>query len=136
MSKKGKGYNPKSLDNLKNFEPGQSGNPKGRAKGSKNVKTIIKELFNATANLDVIEKSEMRFLVEQLNKGFEGNITNQHLLVVMQFIRGLTGDTSAFNAILDRVEGKPKQVTENFNTGNYEDFLKKLSGGEIGGDLE
>ena len=38
------------------FKKGQSGNPKGRAKGSKNVKTQLRELLEAASppvNVDV-----------------------------------------------------------------------------------
>lgn len=34
----------KGIENLKPFQPGQSGNPNGRPKGSKSLATIIREL--------------------------------------------------------------------------------------------
>lgn len=38
--------------NLKSWKPGQSGNPDGRPKGSRNLKTIIKSLLNDTSVYD------------------------------------------------------------------------------------
>ena len=35
-----------SNGNLKPFKPGQSGNPKGRQKGSKNVRTVLQKLVD------------------------------------------------------------------------------------------
>ena len=43
----GKGKPPKST----RFKPGQSGNPKGRPKGRKNLKTELDEVLNATVML-------------------------------------------------------------------------------------
>ncbi|KKN68938.1 hypothetical protein LCGC14_0445950 [marine sediment metagenome] len=40
------GKNPKSLENLKPFQPGQSGNPKGRAKG-KTLRQLLRDVAEA-----------------------------------------------------------------------------------------
>jgi hypothetical protein len=78
----GKGKPPKQHQ----FQPGQSGNPKGRPKGSKNVHHILSKILNEKITVTdagkkmVVEKLEgaMRVLV---NKSFEGRPQSLKLLI-------------------------------------------------------
>lgn len=68
------------------FQPGQSGNPKGRPKGSKNVHHVLSKILNEKITVTdagkkmVVEKLEgaMRVLV---NKSFEGRPQSLKLLI-------------------------------------------------------
>jgi hypothetical protein len=60
------------------FKPGQSGNPKGRPRGSKNVRKAVEEIF--TGKLTVREGNKVRrvtkieaVLLTQLNQALRGN---------------------------------------------------------------
>ena len=78
----GKGKPPKEHQ----FKPGQSGNPKGRPKGSKNVHQVLSKILNEKVTVTdagkkmVVEKLEaaMRALV---NKSFEGRPQSLKLLI-------------------------------------------------------
>jgi len=77
-----------------------SPNPAGRPKGSPSAKTIIRRWLEAE------EKSD-----NPLN-GCNELLTQLDLITLAQLCKAKKGDTSAFNALLDRLEGKPRQITE------------------------
>lgn len=124
-----KGDHPNSKKNLKPFGPDNP--PKGAKKGVKRVetKTIIRELLECTSYHSLMKN---RGLLDELEEKFDGvKLSGRQLLVVAQIAKALKGDTSAFNAVFDRMEGKPKQVNENINTDmNYMDFVKSLTSTE------
>jgi hypothetical protein len=72
--------------NHSKFKPGQSGNPKGRPKGSKNVHQLLSKILKEKIAITdagkkmVVEKMEgaLRALV---NKSFEGNPQSLRLLL-------------------------------------------------------
>lgn len=100
--------NPKSLENLElgKFEPGKSGNPKGREPGSRNTKTVIKEILDTMAEAEGEgDKEKILALSEALGR----KLTRRELMIFRQIQKAITGDTTAFNAICDREDGKPKQ---------------------------
>ncbi len=78
----GKGKPPKATQ----FQPGQSGNPKGRPKGSKNVHQVLSKILNEKITVtesgkkQVVDKLEgaIRVLV---NKSFEGKPQSLKLLI-------------------------------------------------------
>jgi hypothetical protein len=74
--------------NLKPFKPGQSGNPAGRPKGSKNIKTILKKLL---ASQDIKGEWANPVAKKLIQKAFNDN------------------DLQALIEIISRIEGKPKQ---------------------------
>lgn len=81
------------------WRPGQSGNPKGRPKGSLNLTTLIEKVWN-----------------EEITDA-EGNKKIQGLLAVKALIeKAKKGDVSAFKEIADRLEGRAKEKKEMTHT--------------------
>lgn len=77
-----------------------SPNPNGRPKGSQNTKTVIRRWLSAleTAKNDLTGEDE--------------SLTQLDIITIAQIVKARKGDTFAFNALLDRTDGKPKQYTE------------------------
>jgi len=106
-------------DNLTSWKKGQSGNPGGRKKGVPNSKTRLKRLLELTENL-----------TNPITKEIEG-FTVAEQLDLAQIIKARTGDTKAYNAILDRLEGKPHQSIEHKGDDNpIKLILEKYGGGK------
>ena len=109
-------------DNLTPFKEGQSGNPKGRPKGTKNMSTIIKEILD----------SEIEFDDPLLKKRIKNPVKYAIMLKLTQ--KALKGDLNAIRTLLDRTEGQAKQIIEqtNIDMSNEEaesklrDFAEKL----------
>lgn len=98
--------------NLTVPKKGEVRNPKGRPKGSKNVKTILKKFLDKPdtedPNLSVMEATLLK-LIGKARKG----------------------DLAALNMLMDRTEGKPVQKNMNANVDlSYEDYLETLNKGE------
>lgn len=89
-------------DNIKGheFKKGESGNPKGRPKGSLNAATYIKKWLDA-------EQKSLNPITDQ-----EETLTQHDIIVLRQISKARKGDTFAFNALYDRSEGRPTQRTE------------------------
>ncbi len=68
------------------FKPGQSGNPRGRPKGTKNLKTDLEE-----------ELSELIFIREG---GSEKRISKQRGVIKALVAKSVNGDVRAMNAVL------------------------------------
>ena len=77
-----------------------SPNPAGKPKGSLSAKTIIRRWLEAE------EKAQ-----NPLNGSAE-LLSQMDLIKLAQLCKAKKGDTGAFNALLDRLEGKPRQITE------------------------
>jgi len=86
----------KRLANLIPFKEGESGNPSGRPKGSKNLSTILKEMLEAEIDVVVDGKKE--------KKAFKDVIIRKLIQ------KANNGDLRAIREIFDRVEGKPKET--------------------------
>lgn len=87
-------------DNLKPFKKGESGNPQGRKPGALSLKTYIKKWLAAEEEFKNPITKEMQ------------RLTQYDIIVIQQIAKARKGDTRAFEALLDRVEGKPKQSIE------------------------
>ncbi len=72
------------------FQPGQSGNPKGRPKGSKNIKT------------DLMEELGERVLVSE--GGRKRAVSKQRAMVKSLMAKALNGDTRSVQVILQLIE--------------------------------
>lgn len=80
------------------FKKGNNANPKGRPKGAKNAKTIIKELFNAVSQ--TIELDEVRELVGS------DKVTNQEVMFAALLKKAMSGSVTHARELLDRLDGK------------------------------
>lgn len=73
------------------FKPGQSGNPKGRPKGLKNL------------NTDLQEELGQKILITEANKSQE--VTKQRAMVKTLFAKALKGETRAANVLIGLILG-------------------------------
>lgn len=90
------------IDNLTPFKPGQSGNPKGKPKGTTSIVTELRRLMEKRMPVnDPITGRPVRIKIKQL--------------VAMSLIKSaLNGKPEAAGQIIDRLEGKVAQ-TMNLN---------------------
>jgi hypothetical protein len=72
------------------FKPGKSGNPKGRRKGSKNIKTFLREELDRKQWVNV--------------GGKRRHLTMRQILVLQQLQKAQKGDPKAFRAIMQEDE--------------------------------
>ncbi len=92
-------YNTENLVPFaKGFDPRR--NLEGKPEGSRNAKTLIKKW------LDVVEN------VRNPITGQLEDLTQYDIIILAQLAKARAKDTQAFNALLDRLEGKPVQSTE------------------------
>ena len=68
------------------FKPGQSGNPKGRPKGAKNLKTVFEE--------------ELQAKVPIKEEGKRKKVTKQEAMVKALMLKAMQGDIKAISAVL------------------------------------
>jgi hypothetical protein len=87
-------YNPSPATR---FKKGQSGNPAGRPKGSRNYRTLFREAYTAIEKDLGLGKNPDALLVEILKRGIK---------------EALKGNYSFYKDIMDRLYGKPKQTIE------------------------
>jgi hypothetical protein len=97
---KNNGNTMAGIDNLVHFEKGQSGNPNGRPKGVQNSKTRLLRL------LELVQKRKNPIT------GEEEDFTVLELMDMQMINKALKGDQRAYEAVVDRLEGKPKQTTD------------------------
>jgi hypothetical protein len=97
---KNNGNTMAGIDNLVHFEKGQSGNPNGRPKGVQNSKTRLLRL------LELVQKRRNPIT------GEEEDFTVLELMDMQMISKALKGDQRAYEAVVDRLEGKPKQTTD------------------------
>jgi hypothetical protein len=94
-----KGKNGGTLKPQRRGEP--SHNPNGRGKGTLNAKTIIARWLETSENV--------QNPISKVNE----KLTQLDLITLAQIKKARSGDTSAFNALLDRFAGKPPQEIQN-----------------------
>ena len=90
-------------ENLIPYEKGQSGNPKGRPKGSKNRSTIAKKWLSVEQDL----KNPLT--------GEKENMSQEDLMTLALIKKAREGDTQAYQKLLDSAYGAPIQQIEQHN---------------------
>ena len=91
----------KQLANLTPRQPGQGPLPgAGRPKGSQSAKTVIAKWL-------AVKQKSLNPLT-----GKEQNLTQLDIITLAQLKNARAGEVQAYNALLDRMEGKPKQINE------------------------
>lgn len=106
-----------SKEDLIPFKKGQSGNPAGRPKGSKNRSTIIREMLDMMVQVkddngdEVWQSNEYRMVQAMVNKAIE------------------KGDVAAFNALYDNLYGKLKDTVDMNTTEQVNHDFRKLIAG-------
>lgn len=88
------------LDNLKPFEKGESGNPNGRPKGTKNRSTIAKYWLEVNQNL----KNPLT--------GENETMSQEDLMTLALIKKAREGDVNAYKALMDSGYGSPVQQIE------------------------
>lgn len=96
----------RSLENLIPPQKGEVRNPKGKEPGTLSFKASLRKMLA----IEETKVNELTNLAEVL--------TQQDLLNIAQIKKAKEGDTQAYNAIIDRLEGKPTQSIDNNHTGN------------------
>ena len=104
---------------LKPFEQGESGNPNGRPKGSKNRSTIARKWLEVNQSL----KNPLT--------GENETMSQEDLMTLALIKKARDGDTNAYKALMDSGYGAPVQQIEQTNTeidlsGMTTDELKEL----------
>ena len=82
----------RKTQNLILFQPGQSGNPKGRAKGQRNYRTIYLEALKRIGAAEGYDPQEI-----------------EDAMTVKAISKALKGDFFFYKDIHDRIHGKPKE---------------------------
>ena len=99
---------------LKPFEAGESGNPAGRPKGSKNRSTIAKYWLEVNQNL----KNPLT--------GESETMSQEDLMTLALIKKARDGDVNAYKALMDSGYGAPQQTTESLVTVNNFDLKEVL----------
>lgn len=86
-----------NIKTLKSYKPGESGNPNGRPKGSRNRSTIAKQW------LEINEKAKNPVT------GTEEVLSQEDLLTLAQIKKAREGDVNAYKALMDSAYGTPNQ---------------------------
>ena len=84
-------------ENLKPFKKGESGNPKGRPKGSKNRSTIAKRW------LEILEKAKNPI------SGKDEELSQEDMITLAMLSKARSGDVNAYKALMDSAFGSPIQ---------------------------
>jgi len=87
-------------ENLTPYPKGVSGNPAGKPKGTEHSKTRLRRL------LDLVQKKRNPIT------GEEEEFTVLEMMDMQMIAKALKGDQRAYEAVVDRLEGKPKQTTD------------------------
>ena len=101
-------------ENLKpNWEKGESGNPNGRPKGSRNRSTIARQWLEVNQNL----KNPLT--------GENQTMSQEDLMTLALIKKARDGDVGAYRALMDSGYGAPKQTTDtNVSISNFD--IKEL----------
>jgi hypothetical protein len=95
------------------WDKGQSGNPNGRPKGSRNRSTIARQWLEVNQNL----KNPLT--------GVNETMSQEDLMTLALIKKARDGDVNAYKALMDSGYGAPKQTTDtNVSISNFD--IKEL----------
>lgn len=95
-------------ENLTSWKPGQSGNPTGKIKGTRNFATIFNEILEAHSN-------------QTDSEGIK--LTNRQVMALKQVDKAKEGDLNSLKEIIDRTEGRAVQTSLIDQTNRYPDKI-------------
>lgn len=105
--------------NLKPFKPGETGNPNGRPKGARSMKTILREA------LELLVEVPNNEMIKQWSK--ENKLPIKEVLVLKELSEALKGNDKAKQRVWEYVEGKPDQKQQiDANVVNISNILNEL----------
>jgi Family of unknown function (DUF5681) len=97
-----------NTQNLKSYRKGQSGNLNGRPKGSRNVSTVLVEMLGEIAPTVIMDESFIKEIARTRKKA-----TIAEAVAARIIYQGVViGDSWALRELLDRTEGKAKQIVD------------------------
>lgn len=82
------------------YEPGESGNPSGKPKGTKNRATILRQLIDVKTKLVNKETGE------------EIQLSYEYKVMIALIDKALSGDVNAIKEVQDTLYGKIKDIVE------------------------
>ena len=91
--------NPENIEQYK-FQPGESGNPSGRPKGSRNRSTLVREWLEVKQK----ERNPLTGQTEELEQ--------QDLMTLALIKKAREGDVQAYRELMDSAHGKIEQKTD------------------------
>ena len=109
------------------FEKGQSGNPKGKPKGSKSFKTILSELLDKKVKNPTIKSAA------EIQEMFpDGDLTYKQAMAVRMIAQAVINpESKSAERIMNRVEGLPKQTIEQSIVSDEAKIIISKDGREI-----
>lgn len=96
------------------FQPGRSGNPKGRPKGTKNLRN------------DLLEVLSERILVREGDK--TRHVSKQRAMVMALMAQALKGDSRSTSLLMSKIEHhlEPSKAQEELEVATVEDLAARL----------
>jgi hypothetical protein len=91
--------NPENIEQYK-FQPGESGNPSGRPKGSRNRSTLVREWLEVKQK----ERNPITGQTEELEQ--------QDMMTLALIKKAREGDVQAYKELMDSAHGKIEQKTD------------------------
>lgn len=110
------------------WKPGESGNPKGRPKGTRSIPDMLRRFGEYDTPEALVAK--LRAMFPGKLKGKKG-IPLQEALWLSAYLHAIKGESWAFHLIADRLEGKPRQKIDSTLDGSLEINLN--ASGAVGG---
>lgn len=99
-------------ENLKSWKPGESGNPAGKPKGTRNRSTIVRELLEAKAFKKFTDQQK-----ELIGDDHDPKTLADQMAAALA-LRALQGDPAAFKELMDSSYGKLTDKVQTDHTFN------------------
>ena len=81
-----------------NFKPGESGNPKGRPKGAKNKRTMVRDVLSLSAVMPSAKFTELKKLYPDI----DNSMSAAEVMTIAQISKAIIkSDTAAYKAVMD-----------------------------------